>query len=84
LDAVIRWKLRHETEKSNRQIAAQVGVDHKTVSDKRGELEATGEFPQLTRTTGMDGKERPATRKAQKPATPMSKAHASGRLAFDL
>ncbi len=49
-------------EASNRQIAKDVGVDHKTVAKVRTELEATGEIPQLEKTTGADGKARPARR----------------------
>lgn len=48
--------------RSNRQIARDAGVDHQTVAAVRGSLEATGEVPQLDRTVGADGKERPARR----------------------
>lgn len=52
-------KLLHATpEKSNRQIAEAVRVDHKTVAAVRIEKQATGEIPQLTKTIGKDGKER--------------------------
>jgi hypothetical protein len=50
--------LKLDPSKSNRQIAAVVGVDHKTVGAVRKEAEATGEIPQLTKTTGKDGKAR--------------------------
>jgi hypothetical protein len=45
-------------EKSNRQIAEAVKVDHKTVAAVRAEKEATGEIPQLKKTIGKDGKAR--------------------------
>src|SRR5262249_13913739 len=48
--------------KSNRAIAAQLGVSHVTVGAARGELEATGQIDQLLTTIGRDGKERPAFR----------------------
>jgi hypothetical protein len=41
---------------SDRQIAEYVGVDHKTVAKCRAELEATGELPQSTIRTGLDGR----------------------------
>ena len=41
---------------SDRQIAEHVGVDHKTVAKCRAELEATGELPQSTIRTGLDGR----------------------------
>jgi hypothetical protein len=43
---------------SDRAIGEHVGVDQKTVSKYRKELETTGEIPQLKETTGMDGKKR--------------------------
>jgi ParB-like chromosome segregation protein Spo0J len=45
-------------EKSNRQIAEMVKVDHKTVAPVRAEKVATGEIPQLTKTVGKDRKAR--------------------------
>jgi hypothetical protein len=50
--------------KSNRQIAAIVKADDKTVGSVRRKLEATAEIPQLTKTVGKDGKARkPPTHK---------------------
>jgi hypothetical protein len=46
---------------SNRQIAQQANADHKTVGKVRQEQEATGEVPQLNKTTGADGKARTTT-----------------------
>lgn len=55
--------LKQNPDRSNRDIAAQVGIDHKTVAAVRKEGEAAGEIPQLAATTGKDGKKRPARRK---------------------
>jgi len=62
-------------EKSNRQIAETVKVDHKTVASVRAEKRATGEIPQLTKTVGKDGRARkrpkhrqPTTIKQRNPA----------------
>jgi hypothetical protein len=60
---IIAKVLKAQPEKSNRQIAKQVKADHKTVSSERKKLEATGELPQLDKTTGADGKARPAKKK---------------------
>ena len=54
--------LKEIPERSNRQIANDVKVDHKTVGAERSKLEATGEIPQLDKTMGADGKARPAKR----------------------
>jgi ParB-like chromosome segregation protein Spo0J len=45
-------------EKSDRQLAKETKLDHKTVAKVRTELEASGEIPQLSETTGADGKTR--------------------------
>lgn len=50
---------------SNHRMAKSLGVDHHTVASVRLELEPTGEILQLNYTTGLDGKDRPATRVAQ-------------------
>ncbi len=56
-------------EKSNRAVAKTIGVDHKTVAAVRANAERTGEIPQLKKTTGTDGKSRPAKKKtALKPS----------------
>jgi ParB-like chromosome segregation protein Spo0J len=59
---------------SARQIATGLGVDHKTVASVREDLVATGEIPQLEKTTGKDGK----ARLASKPKT-ASKPKAKGK-----
>jgi hypothetical protein len=52
-----------QPEKSNRQIAKVVKVDHKMVGTARAKLAATGEIPQLKKTVGADGKRRPSKSK---------------------
>jgi ParB-like chromosome segregation protein Spo0J len=47
-DLVRQWLKRHP-ETSNRSVAADVGVDDKTVGKIRGELEASAEIPQTVR-----------------------------------
>jgi hypothetical protein len=50
--------LKAQPEKSDRQIAKQTNVDHKTVGAQRTKLEATGEIPRSATRTGADGKTR--------------------------
>ena len=59
--------LKAKPEASNRQIAKQTKADDKTVAKVRTALEATAEIPQLERTTGADGKDRPTHRHTPKP-----------------
>ena len=59
---MIREQLAETPEKSDRQIAAGLGVDHKTVSTQRSNLESIGEIPQCPRETS-DGRTYPAERK---------------------
>ena len=59
--------LRAFPERSNREIAKQIGCSHATVGDERAALESTGQIDQLSTTTGADGKERPAKRIVQAP-----------------
>jgi hypothetical protein len=55
--------LKATPEKSNRQIASIAKADDKTIAKVRTELEATAEIPQLTKTTGADGKARKQRKK---------------------
>jgi hypothetical protein len=72
---LIATVLKATPEKSNRQIAEQVKVDHKTVAKVREEGERTGEIPQLTETTGKDGKARTTKRRQpEKKASPVKAA----------
>lgn len=65
---LIKVQLMETPEKSNRQIAAGLGVDHKTVSTTRKLLEAVGEIPQQETIITKDGKARPrkASEKTEK------------------
>jgi N6-adenosine-specific RNA methylase IME4 len=56
---LIEDQLRETPQRSNRAIAAGLGVDDTTVGDARRRLEATAGIPQLERTVGADGKYRP-------------------------
>lgn len=64
---IIADELRENPSQSNRQVAKGLGVDDKTVGAVRRRLEGTAEIPQLDRTVGADGKERPSTRPAPAP-----------------
>jgi len=61
---------------SNRQIAEAAKVSHPTVAAVRDELEATGKIYQSDRTTGADGKDRPAKRPSVVVHTPKQAARA--------
>lgn len=52
--------------KSDRAIAAVVGVDHKTVAVLREKLVSTGEFPSSAKRIGADGKARGVKSKPEK------------------
>lgn len=64
---VIAAQLQRHPERSNREHARQLGMDHKTINSVRERLEAAGEIPHLTHTVGADGKQYPATRPAPEP-----------------
>jgi hypothetical protein len=61
---VIAKVLAARPERSNRQIGKQVGASPHTVGSVRAELESTGQIAQLKKTTGADGKDRPAHKPA--------------------
>jgi hypothetical protein len=56
--ALIEDELRERPDASNRRIAEDLGVDHKTAGATRAELVSTGSLPQLEKTIGKDGKAR--------------------------
>ena len=58
---LIAAELKAQPEKSNRVIAKQINVDHKTVGAVRERLASTGEIPRLDKTVGADGKARVAS-----------------------
>jgi len=70
---IIAKLLKADPSKSDRQIAATVKVDNKTVAAVREKLEATEEIPQLETTTGADGKSR------KRNAKPKGKGSGSGK-----
>ena len=53
--------LKARPEVSNATVAKQTMADDKTVARVRRKLEATSEIPRLEKTTGRDGRSRPAT-----------------------
>lgn len=57
--------LKAKPKRSDREIAKLAKVDHKTVGAVRERLVTTGEIPHLDKTTGADGKARPATRRSK-------------------
>jgi hypothetical protein len=65
---VVDAVLKQMPEKSNREIARKTGVSHPTVASAREDLESTGKIYQLNKTTGKDGKKRPA--KKMRPVAP--------------
>lgn len=58
----IALALREFCDRSNREIARQIGCTDKTVAVVRAELEATAAIPQLEKTLGADGRMRTAKR----------------------
>lgn len=61
--------LKLEPKQSDRQVAKQVGVDHKTVATVRSEAEARGEIPHGDTRKDSMGREQPAKKKV-KPRQP--------------
>ncbi len=59
---VIAKLLKTQPEKSNRQIAEMLGVDHKTVASVRAEMEGRGEIPHAEARTDSKGRKQPAKR----------------------
>lgn len=59
---LIQEELKEHPQKSDRQIAASLGIDHKTVSRQREQMESIGEIPQCDRKTS-DGRVYPKSRK---------------------
>src|SRR5262249_6841284 len=66
--AVLERRLRANPELSDRTIAAQVHVDHKTVNGVRAELEGRGEIPHVADRVDAVGRKQPARRPARQPA----------------
>lgn len=56
---LIQAQLKETPERSDRQIATELGVSNSTVSLRRKELESSGELCESHSSMGADGKERP-------------------------
>lgn len=56
---LVREQLKETPEKSDRQIAKDLGVSPTTAGTVRKQMEQTGELSKLDSSIGMDGKERP-------------------------
>ncbi len=65
---LIRQQLVETPEKSDRQIAAGLGVSNKTVSDARNKMVDEGHLCNLHTSIGADGKEYPRQVERQAPA----------------
>lgn len=65
---LIAAQLKDTPEKSNRQVADGLGVDHKTVQSVRSEAEGRGEIPHVSERTDAAGRQQPARKEpANKP-----------------
>ena len=64
---------------SNATVAKQTMADDKTVAKVRRKLEATSEIPRLEKTTGRDGRSRPATTKGKSRAPSQKAGGIAGR-----
>lgn len=67
--ALIDRELKTAPHQSSRVIADKTGTNHTTVSNRRKQLQSTGEISQLTTTTGKDGKSRKEPAKREKKPT---------------
>ena len=69
--SVLERRLKAAPERSDRDLAKELHVDHKTVGKARRRLETTGEIPQLPTAKGADGKtRRRPVKQAPQVATP--------------
>ena len=74
---LIEAELKDNPERSNRQVAVELGVNHETVIAARKKLEATGGIRQLDKTVGKDGKARTTTPARPAPPT-VARIHTPG------
>lgn len=68
MQELIQEQLRETPEKSDRQIARELGVHHTTVGTQRDILEKSGQLANLATSTGADGKQYP--RQVERKPTP--------------
>ena len=66
-------------EVSKATVAKQTKADDKTVAKVRRKLEATSEIPRLEKTTGRNGRSRPATTKGKSRAPSQKAGGIAGR-----
>jgi ParB-like chromosome segregation protein Spo0J len=59
---IVARLLKAQPQKSDRQIAKSVGVDHKTVGAQRAKQEGRGEIPHVEARTDTKGRQQPATK----------------------
>jgi ParB-like chromosome segregation protein Spo0J len=74
---VLEHRLKADPAQSDRIVAKEVRVDHKTVGAVRRDLEATGEIPQMSATRGGDGRTRRRRLPPGLPGTPANSAPAA-------
>jgi ParB-like chromosome segregation protein Spo0J len=72
---VIAKLLKADPSKSNRWLAAPLGVDGKTVGRVRDQMEARGALPHVAKRTDTKGRKQPARRKKTKRAPPAPAVH---------
>jgi ParB-like chromosome segregation protein Spo0J len=59
---IVAKLLKEKPDRPDRQVAAKVGVDHKTVGKVRQEMKGRGEIPHVERRTDSKGRSQPAAR----------------------
>lgn len=69
---IIEAELKDRPDVSNRAIAADLGVDHKTVAASRDGLVAAGEIPHHEELKGRDGVKQPAKKSSPPKVTSVS------------
>ena len=60
---IVAWELRRAPERSDRSIAAKIGVSHNTVASTRRSLEGNGSIDHCSKRTAADGRDFPSRRK---------------------
>lgn len=70
---IVKAELLVDPSRSDRAIAAFVGVSHPTVAGVRRELESAGRLERLSTRTSLDGRERPAAQPPREPEPPREK-----------
>jgi hypothetical protein len=68
--AIIAKIIARSPEKSDRQFAKAIGVDHHTIARARAKGEDVGRIPHVETRTDTKGRKQPATKRPPKPAIP--------------